>query len=124
MRNVSYEYFEEDFIIDSNPVAVGGMTICATVVGPSDVKDVLIAMWGTDIADMSPSEIQETAVWYADMWKESYPIDENRMLPFEIITSHPVDADELGRNHQVLLVGLDKDCNAVGYYILEGYVPG
>ena len=124
LENIVYEYFEEDFIIESNPGAVGGMHISATVVGPDEVRAVLIAEWGTDIREMSLKQIKERAIWYADMWKNSgLSFNEDRKLPFWFGNSHPVDADELGRNHQVLLVGLDAECNAVGYYILDGYVP-
>ncbi len=120
LTDVSYEFVEDEYIIEANPGAVGGMEISATVKGPSDVKEVLIANWGTDISDMSQKEIYEEAVWYANMWKShGFEVGNYNRIPFEIRTMHPIDEDEFDLDLQVLLIGLDKDCNAVGYYILE-----
>ncbi|MBR2020881.1 MAG: Ig-like domain-containing protein, partial [Clostridia bacterium] len=125
LHDLSYEFIEDPFIIEANPGAIGGMEIRATVVAPSNVKDVLIAEWGTGISGMSPEEIQETAELYAAMWKEyDTPIMTDTQTPFEIITAHPVGEGEIDSHPQVLLIGLDEDYNAVGYYIVDpdGYV--
>ena len=120
LTDVSYVFIEDEYIVEANPGAVGGMEISATVMGPSDVKEVLIANWGTDISDMSQKEIYEEAVWYANMWKShGFEVGDYNRIPFEIRTMHPIDEDEFDLDLQVLLIGLDKDCNAVGYYILE-----
>lgn len=45
--------------------------------------------------------------------------EDRERFPVYLGNIHPVDADELHGNLQVLLIGLDKDCNAVAYYIVE-----
>lgn len=118
LKDVTYTFVEDDFIIESNPGAVGGMRVNGLVTGPSDVKLVLVATWGTKLLDMSENEIAKTAANYADMWKGMYIPDVDE-FPLYMGITHPVDEDELHGNLQALLIGLDKDCNAVAYAIIE-----
>jgi hypothetical protein len=118
LKDVTYTFVEDDFIIESNPGAVGGMRVDGLVTGPSDVKLVLVATWGTKLLDMSENEIAKTAENYADMWKGMY-IPDVEEFPLYMGITHPVNADELHGNLQALLIGLDEDCNAVAYAIIE-----
>lgn len=121
------DYFVElDAVIDSyefepgeGMAAVGYMRIKGTVTGPSEVKSVLIASWNENMANKSIKELYAIAEINAKYWKEDDVVDPNRRLPIEINQAHPVYEKDLGKNFQVLLVGLDKDCNPIGYYIVN-----
>ena len=69
---------------------------------------------------MTQKEISEVAEWYADIWKKAgIDVEDREMFPLYLGDTHPVDADELHGHLEVLLIGVDKDCNAVAYYIVK-----
>ena len=96
------------------------MRVSGTVMGPSNVKAVLIATWGTDISNMTLKEIEETGERCAENWKNAnIRVDKETTHPFTMGSTHPVDDEERNQHLQVLLIGIDENYNAVGYYIVS-----
>lgn len=124
LENVATNYESNGNIIVDNDGAVGGMNIEADVVSPANVYTVRIATWYEESPDQE--EINHTITRMVDRWKTDWSSDQHgeRELPFHIANSHPVDEDELGKTLYVLLVGLDEDCNSVGYALVTEQVPG
>ncbi len=120
LEDVSYTFETDSDIIGSNPGAVGGGRISATVTGPANVKAVMIATWGENISNWSETKIAEQANWYASIWKNAgIYIDERAEVPYTMGNMHPIDEEELDKDLEVLLIGLDENCNAVGYAIVK-----
>lgn len=117
LNNFEYVYEEGSSIIEHNEGAIGGMKLSAEVTGPANVDDVLIARWSDEPFDMA--EIVEAAKSMEKIWKEEGVTVTDSELPFAFESTHPVDTEDLGKKMYVLLIGLDLDCNAVGYAVVE-----
>lgn len=50
-------------------------------------------------------------------------IDDNGPVPFETSTGHPVEEFEKGTTQYVLLLGLDKNGDYVGYSVVAEQIP-
>ncbi len=120
LNNYSYYYEQNDSIIEYNEGAIGGMHLCAEVVGPANVNDVLIARWSEE--EFSEEQISSAIEYMINMWKQSGFEVFDEHVPFEFNSSHPVDSDELGKKMYVLLIGIDANCDAVGYAVVEEYI--
>ncbi len=117
IRDFQYVYEPDSSITELNEGAIGGMRVSGEVVGPSNVCKVRIASWSDE--PLSQEYIQGNIDYLVGIWKEGGTTFEESELPFYFSNSHPVDSDELGKKMYVLLIGLDKNCNAVGYAIVE-----
>lgn len=122
LENVSYTFSKDRDIIESNEGAVGGMRIKANVLSSdSNAKALLIAEWGQNLSECSQTQIKEKALRYAQIWKDANVNIEQD--PYEIGVLHPVDEEELGTHNEVLLIGIDENCNPVGYAFVKGEIP-
>jgi len=120
ISDFSYHYNEGGHIAEVNDGAVGGMNLSFTVNGPSNVCEVRIATWQEN--PYSQEEVTKQIKRYEEIWGESWEYHGNNTVPFEDGSSHPVKKDLLGKKVNVLLIGLDKDCKAVGYAVVEEIV--
>lgn len=117
LSDFKYEYEKGGHSVELNENAVGGMNLSYTVKGPSSVRAVRIGGWHE--APFTEQEIYSNLESCENVWKKDWIEPEERKIPFSDGTSHPVDQEELGTKAYVLLIGLDKDCNVVGYTIVE-----
>ena len=120
LNNFDFWYEVGGEIVEYNEGSVGSMNLSIQVAGPSNVCDVLIASWSEE--PFAEEEIQSEIDRMVKIWKEAgFKVDE-MPVPFESIMSHPVDQDELGKTMYVLLIGLDSNCDAAGYAVVEEYI--
>ncbi|MBO5370713.1 MAG: copper amine oxidase N-terminal domain-containing protein [Clostridia bacterium] len=117
LDNFEYVYEKGSSIIEHNEGAIGGMRLSAEVIGPANVDDILIARWSDEPYEME--EIVEAVTSMEKIWKEEGVTVTDSELPFAFESTHPVDTEDLGKKMYVLLIGLDLDCNAVGYAVVE-----
>ena len=120
---VIYETGGEITTYQGNEGAVGGIYFTFTVEGPPDIADVLIAGW---FIDSPPSQqgLEEEIDMMLEIWKEdAWEMSADVTLPLEISTGHPVYPEDLGHTAYVVLVGIDRELNAVGYAVVEESIP-
>lgn len=120
LSDITYYYEEGGQLAAWNEGAVGGMNLDFVVNGPSNVANVLIATW-SDIP-FSQDEINSMVDMMVEMWKDE-GIDDNGPVPFETSTGHPVEEFEKGTTQYVLLLGLDKNGDYVGYSVVAEQIP-
>lgn len=122
LANFTAEYERGGHSVELNEGAVGGMNLAFDVIGPSDTCTVRIASWYEEYP--SQEEIERNVARMAERWRSSWnPDGYGDKVPFSSGTSHPVDAEELGKTMYVLLIGLDRECNAVGYALVTEEIP-
>lgn len=121
IENFKYVYEAGDDIInaENNEGSVGGMHVSGVVVGPSDVDRVLIGRWSE--TPFTEDEIQEAIKYHIKIWENAGIYIEDSPIPFEFNSTHPVDPDELGKKLYLLLIGVDKNCDAVGYVVVDEF---
>lgn len=124
LSNVTYRYEEGGDMVDLNDGAVGGLHFSFTANGPEGLCDVRIATW---FDEMPGPVLQEMIGEMVATWKNTGWADQPHSaqdLPAEFEQGRPVDAEELGRTQYVLMIGLDVQCNALGYAIVPVQIPG
>lgn len=122
LSNVSIGYTANGEAVTDEGSIVGDMEINCDILGPANTYSVRIATW----FDVYPSqeEINSNVSLMVNVWKKTWKGEDSPSpLPFSTTQSRPVYADELGKTSYVLLVGLDRECNAVGYALAEGKLP-
>lgn len=121
LKDFKYVYEPGDDIInaENNEGSVGGMHISGWVTGPADVQRVLIGRWQDE--PFTEADIQEAIKLHIKVWKRDGVKIWDSPVPFEFNSTHPVDPDELGKKLYLLLIGVDKNCDAVGYAVLEEF---
>jgi len=119
LNNFQYWYEEDPYTMELNEGSIGSMALSGIVAGPENVSDVLIAAWGEE--PFSAEEIESIIAEMTDIWKEEFGIMDFN-VPFEFITTHPVEEADMGKKMYVLLVGVDTEGNAVGYAVVEEIV--
>ncbi len=122
IEGFKYTYEAKDDIIhaENNKGSVGGMHISGMVTGPENVARVLIGRWRE--TPYTEAEIQDAIKYHISVWKKDGIKIWDEPVPFEFNSTHPVDADEVGKKLYLLLIGVDKNCDAVGYSVLEEIV--
>lgn len=121
LSDITYYYEEGGQLAAWNEGAVGGMRMDFTVTGPENVASVLIASW-SDIP-FSQEEVNSLLGMMVDLWKED-GINSMGSVPFEVSSmGHPVEPYEKGTTQYVLLVGLDKNGEYVGYSVVAEQIP-
>ena len=123
MENVSYLFYNNEMIIESNEGSIGGMQISADVMGPENVSAVLISLWGDDISEMPKDELNAEVSRLINIWKNQLNFDEKLSFPDRLYTTHPVYEEDLGQKTEVLLIGMGTDATPVAYKILNGKIP-
>lgn len=129
LSDVAWSYSEDNDIVRFNEGAVGGLEVRFTVHGPEGLCAVWIATWW-DIDEVPDIDIiQEQIGEMTARWKETGSTDQlmhipAAQLPVQMWQSRPVDAEELGAQQLVLLIGLDPQGETVGYAIVPVSIPG
>lgn len=114
-------YFVADHeILEYNKDAVGGMDIDFVVDGPSDVRKVYISIWYPFLPDHE--QITEDIANEVEFWKRYEFAEDNRIPPFDEGLAHPVYQEDLGGTFYVILVGVNENCDAIGYAIVQEIV--
>ena len=123
ISDFSYTYDSGGGMPEVNTGAVGGMKLSFNVDGPSNVCEVRI--WMRKEGAFSQAEISEGLAHAIAAWKPSWnPEYGNRTVPFYVNgTSFPVFENNLGKTEQVMLIGIDRECNAVGYTLVSVNIP-
>lgn len=124
LRDVGYAYHPGGDIVEWNEGAIGGMDLNYTVYGPSGVCEVLISTWTDSEFPFELEEINTNISEMVQIWKQEW--DANTVplsLPIERGTGFPVFPEDAGMSMDVLLVGLDKNCDCIGYSIITVQLP-
>lgn len=124
LSNITYRYEKGGEMAELNDGAVGGLYLSFTAHGPEGLCDVLIATW---FDEMPGTEINGMIAEMVSIWKDGGWANQNLSaidLPSVFEQGRPVDAEEIGRTQYVLLIGLDEECNALGYAIVPVQIPG
>lgn len=124
LRDVGCTYQPGGDIAELNEGAVGDMDLNYTIYGPSDVCDVLIVTWTDAEFPFAQEEINSNISRMVQIWKtESAGNTVPLVLPSTQGTGFPVFPEDAGKSMDVLLVGLDKNCNCIGYSIITAQIP-
>ena len=105
---------------ENNEGSVGGMNISGMVTGPANVARVLIGRWRE--TPYTEAEIQDAIKYHIGVWKQAGIAIWEEPIPFIIDSTHPVDPEEVGKKLYLLLIGVDKNCDAVAYTVVEEFV--
>ncbi len=109
--------------VDAEYLTSGELYISATVEGPSNVAEVRISSWWSEVAPTS-DEVRETAEFMVSVWKQYESSFQPQSLPFGAYNSCPVDESDLGKPLYVLLAAMDTNVNLVGYTLIKVDLPG
>lgn len=126
LRDVSIEYTTAPEAFAGNDGAMGAMVIDSTVYGPSNARNALIGSWFLD-EPPTQTEINDMIGFMVPIWKEEVatnPLSLDQQVPFRFDQGHPVTPEELGHTAYVVIIGLDKNMEAVGYAIVKESIPG
>ena len=104
----------------SNPGAIGTMWVEMMVKGSKKVAEVMIASWSDSVPEKS--RIQEEMEMYPEIWKRSITSFDGK-IPFQSGNGFPIRQDNLGTDLYLVMLGMDKNVNAVGYVVLQISVP-
>ncbi len=123
LSNANSYYTEDTELLQYNEGAVGSMVVSCTVEGPSEVCDVHIGGWYSTALPSNDS-IYEMIATTSAMWKQEITsVSENAPPFFRVEQSHPVYAEQRNQTAYVVMVGLDKNMDVVGYGIIEEQIP-
>lgn len=106
----------------TNEGAVGYMYISAAAQGPETLRDILIGTWWLADLNMDEQWVHEAINQMTGIWREAN-IDLSGARNHMIEQAFPVYPDNLNTTVNVLLIGIDSDCNAVGYTIVRVPIP-
>ncbi len=113
ISEVTYTYATEGLGVDRNPGAVGEIRFRATITGPANVVNGAVVSRSAAI----PTEKKIYSMIESALPRIKASNWEPERLPVDAYENLPVRSEDLGKTLYVLFLGIDGDCNTVGYGI-------
>ncbi len=100
-----------------NEGSVGSLNLAYTLNGPVGTCSVRICCWYSSMPDQATIDRDNEAM--VEIWKENEENLSEKTLPKKMGSGMPVYAEDIGIKEYIVLLGLDRNVDMIGYVVVE-----